>query len=135
MPNAEIQIQGNLTADPELRFLDSGVATAQFSVASTPRIKRGDEWVDGETVFLRTTVWRELAEGAADALKKGDSVVVIGKLKQRSFEDKKTGEKRTVFEIDGEFVGKSVRKRRERNGGGYSSGGNSNNWGGDEPPF
>ncbi|QFG10315.1 ssDNA binding protein [Mycobacterium phage DyoEdafos] len=135
MPNAEIQIQGNLTADPELRFLDSGVATAQFSVASTPRIKRGDEWVDGETVFLRTTVWRELAEGAADALKKGDSVVVIGKLKQRSFEDKKTGEKRTVFEIDGEFVGKSVRKRRERNGGGYSGGGNSNNWVGDEPPF
>ncbi|AXH67889.1 single strand DNA binding protein [Mycobacterium phage Bromden] len=136
MPNAEITIQGNLTADPELRFLDSGVAVAQFSVASTPRVKKGDEWVDGETVFLRTSIWRELAEGAADALKKGDSVVVIGKLKQRSYT--KDGEKRTVFEIDGEFVGKSVRKRRERDSG-YSSGGNSGggNWGGgeDAPPF
>ncbi|QDK03884.1 ssDNA binding protein [Mycobacterium phage Lewan] len=123
MPNAEIQIQGNLTADPELRFLESGVAVAQFSVASTPRVKKGDEWVDGETVFLRTTVWRELAEGAAEALRKGDSVVVIGKLKQRSFETRE-GEKRSVFEIDGEFVGKNVRKRRENNGGGYQSAAN-----------
>ncbi|ATG86496.1 single-stranded DNA-binding protein [Mycobacterium phage Finemlucis] len=123
MPNAEIQIQGNLTADPELRFLESGVAVAQFSVASTPRVKKGDEWVDGETVFLRTTVWRELAEGAAEALRKGDSVVVIGKLKQRSFETRE-GEKRSVFEIDGEFVGKNVRKRREQGGGGYQSAAN-----------
>ncbi|QNO01108.1 ssDNA binding protein [Mycobacterium phage CELFI] len=120
MPNAEITIQGNLTADPELRFLDSGVAVAQFSVASTPRVKKGDEWVDGETLFLRATVWRELAEGAAEALRKGDSVVVIGKLKQRSFETRE-GEKRSVFEIDGEFVGKNVRKRREQGGGGYQS--------------
>ncbi|ASW31517.1 ssDNA-binding protein [Mycobacterium phage GuuelaD] len=123
MPNAEISIQGNLTADPELRFLESGVAVAQFSVASTPRVKKGDEWVDGETVFLRTTVWRELAEGAAEALRKGDSVVVIGKLKQRSFETRE-GEKRSVFEIDGEFVGKNVRKRRENNGGGYQAAAN-----------
>ncbi|QFG14322.1 ssDNA binding protein [Mycobacterium phage Tourach] len=123
MPNAEITIQGNLTADPELRFLESGVAVAQFSVASTPRVKKGDEWVDGETVFLRTSVWRELAEGAAESLRKGDSVVVIGKLKQRSFETRE-GEKRSVFEIDGEFVGKNVRKRRENGGGGYQSAAN-----------
>ncbi|ALF00388.1 ssDNA binding protein [Mycobacterium phage Archie] len=126
MPNAEIQIQGNLTADPELRFLDSGVAVAQFSVASTPRVKKGDEWVDGETVFLRTQVWRELAEGAAENLRKGDSVVVIGKLKQRSYMKDENGEKvkKTVFEIDGEFVGKNVRKRREQGGGGYQSAAN-----------
>lgn len=122
MANAEIQIQGNLTADPELRFLESGVAVAQFSVASTPRKfnKQTSEWEDGETVFLRTSVWRELAEGAAENLRKGDTVVVIGKLKQRSYD--KDGEKRTVFEIDGEFVGKSVRaKRQGGGGGGYSA--------------
>ncbi|QXO14321.1 ssDNA binding protein [Mycobacterium phage Chaser] len=130
MANAEITIFGNLTADPELRFLDSGVAVAQFSVASTPRVKKGDEWVDGETVFLRASAWRELGEGAAETLRKGDSVVVIGKLKARSYE--KDDVKRTVFEIDAEFVGKSVRKRRERNSGGVQSHGG---WGPDDAPF
>ncbi|ALA48499.1 single strand DNA binding protein [Mycobacterium phage Lolly9] len=116
MANAAIQIQGNLTADPELRFLDSGVAVAQFSVASTPRKfnKQTNEWEDGETVFLRTSVWRELAEGAAENLRKGDNVVVIGNLKQRAYE--KDGQTRTVFEIDGEFVGKSVRARKSGGG-------------------
>ncbi|ADL71044.1 ssDNA binding protein [Mycobacterium phage Halena] len=127
MASVDIQQVGNLTADPELRFLPSGVAVAQFSVASTPRVKKGDEWVDGETVFLRCTVWRELAEGAAETLRKGDQVVVLGKLKQRSFETKE-GEKRTVFEVDGEFVGKSVRARKSRDGG-YSAAAT------EEPPF
>ena len=116
MAEARITIDGNLTADPELRFLDSGAAVVQFSVASTPRSydKQAGEWVDGETVFLRVSVWREWAEGAAEALRKGDSVIVSGRLKQRAFE--KDGQKRTVFEIDGDFVGKSVRLRRQ---GGY----------------
>lgn len=117
MPDVQIQIQGNLTADPELRFVPSGAAVAQFSVASTPRSfnKQTQEWEDGETVFLRASMWRELAEGAAETLRKGDPVVVIGKLRQRSFD--KDGEKRTVFEIDADFVGKSVRARKQRDNG------------------
>lgn len=127
MANAEIQIQGNLTADPELRFTQSGTAVAQFSVASTPRVKRDGEWVDGETVFLRASVWRELAEGAAEQLRKGDSVVVIGKLRQRAFETRE-GEKRTVYEIDGEFVGKSVRAKKQGGGGYAQSSADSAGW-------
>jgi single-strand DNA-binding protein len=123
VPDVKIEIQGNLTADPELRFLDSGIAVGQFSVASTPRVKKGGEWVDGETVFLRASAWRELAEGAANTLRKGDPVVVIGKLRQRSYE--KDGEKKTVFEIEADFVGKSVRERKQRDEGGYSSGAES----------
>ena len=111
MADTAITINGNLTADPEVRYVgaNSDIAAGQFSVASTPREKKNGEWVDGETVFLRVNVWRELAEGAVDALRKGDNVIVTGRLKQRSFE--KDGEKRTVFEIDGDFVGKSVRAK------------------------
>ena len=118
MPDASITLVGNIVADPELRYTQSGAAVAQFSVASTPRIfdKQSNEWRDGETVFLRVSVWREWAEGAADELYKGDSVIVQGKLKQRSFE--KDGQKRTVYEVDGDFVGKSVRKRSQ--GGSYT---------------
>ncbi|OYN81734.1 single-stranded DNA-binding protein [Mycolicibacterium sphagni] len=123
MANVDIRIEGNLTADPELRVLESGVSVAQFSVASTPRVKKGDEWVDGETVFLRVSVWRELAEGVTDQLRKGDSVIVVGKLKQRSYT--KDGEKKSVFEVDGEFVGKNMRAKKNREGGGYSGGDNS----------
>lgn len=115
MADANITIDGNLTADPELRFLQSGIAVATFTVASTPRVKVAGEWEDGETVFLRVSVWREWAEGAAENLVKGDTVVVKGRLKQRSYE--KDGEKRTVFEIDGDFVGKSVRAKGQGGGG------------------
>lgn len=118
MADANLTITGNLTADPELRVTNSGVSVAQFSVASTPRVKVNGEWQDGETVFLRVSVWRDLAEGAADELRKGDSVIVVGKLKQRSYE--KDGQKRSVYEIDGESVGKSVRAKKNRDGGGYS---------------
>lgn len=118
MPNVDITITGNLTADPELREA-GGHSVAQFSVASTPRIKKGDEYVDGETVYLRVSVWRELADGAASTLKKGDAVVVTGYLRQRSFD--KDGEKRTVFEVDGQSVGKSVRERRQGGGGNSSA--------------
>lgn len=117
MAESKITIDGNLTADPELRYLPSGAAVANFTVASTPRVKKDNEWVDGETVFLQVSVWREWAEGAVESLVKGDPVIVVGKLKQRSYE--KDGQKRTVYEIDGEFVGKSVRARKPR--GEYSA--------------
>lgn len=114
MAETLITINGNLTADPDLRFTPSGAAVASFTVASTPRRydKNAGEWIDGDTVFLKVNAWRELGEGAADALKKGDSVIVSGKLTQRSYE--KDGEKRTVFEIDPTDVGKSVRLRKPR---------------------
>lgn len=117
MADAFITITGNVVADPELRHTNGGHSVAQFTVASTPRTfdKQANEWVDGETVFLRVNVWRELADGATNTLRKGDSVIVQGKLKQRSFTDKE-GDKRTVFEIDGEFVGKSVRERSQGGG-------------------
>ncbi len=119
MAEARIAIDGNLTADPELRFVPSGAATARFTVASTPRVKRGDQWEDGETVFLPVTVWRELAEGSAETLRKGDTVIVSGKLRQRSYE--KDGIRRVAYEIDGEFVGKSVRARKQRDSQAQSS--------------
>lgn len=118
MPDVVITQIGNLTADPELRFTPSGAAVAQFSVASTPRIydKQSGEWRDGTTTFLRASVWHEWAEGAAEVLRKGDSVVVVGKLEQRSFETRE-GEKRTVFEVKADFVGKSVKARKQRDQG------------------
>lgn len=114
MADARITIDGNLTDAPELRFTPSGAAVANFTVASTPRTydRQSSEWKDGETVFLRVSVWRDLAEGAAETLVKGDTVIVTGKLKQTSYE--KDGQKRTSYEIDGDFVGKSVRPRKQR---------------------
>lgn len=115
MASCDIVISGNLTADPELRFLNnSGTATASFSVASTPRKfdKASNEWTDGETTFLRVTCWRQNAEGAADVLRKGDAVIVSGTLKQRSYE--KDGEKKTVFEVDANEIGKSVKARGQK---------------------
>lgn len=104
----QVTISGNLTADPELRFTPSGVAVASFSVAHTPRIKRGDEWVDGTTLFLRCTAWRHLAEHVAESLSKGQRVTVRGTLKANTFEDSKTGEKRTIIECTAEDVGASL---------------------------
>lgn len=115
MAEVNITINGNVVGDPELRFTPSGAAVANFSVASTPRKydKNSGEWVDGTTTFLKVNAWRELAEGAADALVKGDPVVVIGKLTQRSYENN-AGEKRTVFEVEADDIGKSVRLRKPR---------------------
>lgn len=126
-----ITVVGNLTADPELRFTPSGAAVANFTVASTPRTKQGDEWVDGEPLFLGCSVWREYAENVAESLQKGMRVIVQGRLKARSYETRE-GEKRTVFELDVDEVGPSLRyatarvaKTDRRNGqnGGNSGGG------------
>lgn len=105
-----VTVVGNLTADPELRFTSGGAAVAKFTVASTPRTfdKQTNEWKDGESLFLSCSVWRQAAEHAAESLQKGMRVIVQGRLKQRSYDDRE-GVKRTVFELDCEEVGPSLR--------------------------
>ena len=127
-----ITVVGNLTDDPELRFTPSGAAVANFTVASTPRNfdKNSNEWVDGEAMFLRCSIWRQAAENVAESLQRGMRVVVHGRLKARTYETRE-GEKRTVFEIDVEEIGPSLkfatakvnRTSRQGGGGGYSGGG------------
>ncbi|WP_152203615.1 single-stranded DNA-binding protein [Georgenia thermotolerans] len=104
-----ITVVGNLTADPELRFTPNGAAVASFTVASTPRSfdKNANEWKDGETLFLRCSVWREAAENIAESLTKGARVIVQGRLVSRSFETRE-GEKRTVTEMQVDEVGPSL---------------------------
>ena len=105
-----ITVVGNLTDDPELRFTPSGAAVANFTVASTPRTfdKQTNEWEDGEAMFLRCSIWRQAAENVAESLQRGMRVVVHGRLKARSYETRE-GEKRTVFEIDVEEIGPSLK--------------------------
>src|ERR1700710_3259588 len=105
-----ITVIGNLTNDPELRFTPNGAAVASFTVASTPRTfdRQSNEWKDGDTLFLRCTVWRQAAENVAESLHKGTRVIVQGRLKQRSFETRE-GEKRTVVELDADEVAPSLR--------------------------
>ena len=127
-----ITVIGNLTSDPELRFTPSGAAVANFTVASTPRTldKQSGEWKDGEALFLRCNVWRQPAENVAESLQRGMRVIVQGRLKQRSYEDRE-GVKRTVYELDVDEVGASLRsatakvtKTAGRGGqGGYGGGG------------
>jgi len=129
-----ITVVGNLVDDPELRFTPSGAAVANFRIASTPRNydKNTNEWVDGEGLFLSCAIWRQAAENVAESLQKGMRVVVQGRLKQRSYETRE-GEKRTVYELDVEEVGPSLkyatakvtRTTRSGTGGGYSGGGQS----------
>jgi single-strand DNA-binding protein len=105
-----ITVIGNLTNDPELRFTPSGSAVANFTIASTPRTfdAVSKEWTDGETLFLRASVWREAAEHAAESLTKGTRVIVSGLLKPRTYETK-AGEKRTVIELEVDEIGPSLR--------------------------
>ena len=105
-----ITLVGNLVDDPELRFTPSGAAVAKFRVASTPRYldKNTNEWKDGESLFLQCQIWRQAAENVAESLTKGMRVILSGRLKQRSYETKE-GEKRTVFEVEVDEVGPSLR--------------------------
>jgi single-strand DNA-binding protein len=120
-----ITVVGNLTGDPELRFTPSGAAVANFTVASTPRTfdKQSNEWKDGDTLFMRCSIWREAAESVAESLTKGNRVIVTGRLIQRSYETRE-GEKRTVVELQVDEVGPSLRyatakvTRTQRSGGG-----------------
>ena len=106
----QITVVGNLTADPELRFTPSGAAVANFTVASTPRTfdRQSNEWKDGETLFLRCSIWREAAESVAESLTKGTRVIVTGRLVSRSYQDRE-GQNRTVFEVQVDEVGPSLR--------------------------
>ncbi len=125
-----ITIVGNLTADPDLRFTPSGAAVANFTVASTPRIydRQSGEWKDGDALFLRCNIWREAAENVAESLTRGSRVIVTGRLRQRSFETRE-GEKRTVYEVEVDEVGPSLRyatakiNKVSRGGGGGGFGG------------
>lgn len=124
-----LTIIGNLTVDPELRFTPAGAAVANFTIASTPRTfdRNANEWKDGETLFLRASVWREAAENVAESLTKGMRVIASGVLKQRSYE--KDGEKRTVIEFEIDEIGPSLkyanakvnRTQRKEGGGGFGS--------------
>jgi single-strand DNA-binding protein len=111
--DTQIHIVGNLTADPEMRFTQNGFAVANFSVASTPRTfdKRTGEWQDGEPLFLRCNVWREFAENVTESLRRGMRVIVVGRLKMRSFQTR-DGEKRTVVEIEVDEMGPSLKYAR-----------------------
>lgn len=108
-----ITVIGNLTADPELRWTQSGVAVADFTVASTPRTydRNAGEWCDGDTLFMRCSVWRDTAENVAESLRKGMRVIVQGRLTQRSYETQQ-GERRTVVELQVDEVGPSLRRAR-----------------------
>ena len=110
-----LTIVGNLTADPEMRFTPSGAAVASFTVASTPRAfdRQTGEWRNGETLFMRCSIWRDAAENVAESLTKGARVIVTGRLTQRSFTTQ-SGENRTVVEMQADEVGPSLRYARAR---------------------
>ncbi|WP_030383943.1 single-stranded DNA-binding protein [Streptomyces sp. NRRL S-241] len=146
-----ITVVGNLVDDPELRFTPSGAAVAKFRVASTPRTfdRQTNEWKDGESLFLTCSVWRQAAENVAESLQRGMRVIVQGRLRQRSYEDRE-GVKRTVYELDVEEVGPSLKNAtakvtkttgrggqggyggggQQQGGGGQQQGGGGGNWGG-----
>lgn len=147
-----ITIVGNLTADAELRFTPSGHSVSNWTVASTPRQfdKQKNEWVDGEALFMRCSLWRQPAENAAQVLTRGMRVIVTGRLKQRSY-NTDAGEKRTVVELEVEEVGPSLKYAQatvaKMSSGGNRSAGQTSNSGArstqhemappvdDEPPF
>lgn len=124
--DTQITIVGNLVDDPQLRYTPTGQAVANFRVASTPRFRDNStgEWKDGDSLFLTCNVWRQPAENVAESLQRGMRVIVSGRLRQRSYETRE-GEKRTVFEIEVDEVGPSLRNasakvtKSNRSGGGF----------------
>ncbi|MBW1601748.1 single-stranded DNA-binding protein [Streptomyces sp. JJ66] len=140
-----ITVVGNLVDDPELRFTPSGAAVAKFRVASTPRTfdRQTNEWKDGDSLFLTCSVWRQAAENVAESLTRGTRVIVQGRLKQRSYEDRE-GIKRTVYELDVDEVGASLRNATAKvtktsgrgagqQGGGWGGGSGGQQGGGGAP--
>jgi len=156
--DTQITIAGNLVDDPELRFTPAGQPVAKFRIASTPRYldKSTNEWKDGDSLFLTCNVWRQAAENVAESLTRGMRVIVSGRLRQRSYETKE-GEKRTVYEVEVDDVGPSLRnasakvnrvarsgsgdggygggQRASGGSGGGSSGGQGNSGGGESDPW
>ncbi len=127
--DTQITIVGNLVGDPELRYTPTGQAVATFRVASTPRFRDNTtgEWKDGDSLFLSCNVWRQAAENVAESLQRGMRVIVNGRLRQRSYETRE-GEKRTVYEIEVDEVGPSLRNasakvvKSNRSGGNFGGG-------------
>ena len=137
MPDTTTIICGNLTDAPELRFTPNGAAVANFRVAVTARVRDGNERKDGETSFFRVTAWRQLAENATESLSKGDRVIVVGRLKARSWETPE-GERRSVVEIDAEEIGPSLKwatAKPERATSGSTAKAKASGQFNDEPPF
>lgn len=126
--DTNITIIGNLVGDPELRYTPTGQAVATFRVASTPRYmdRNTNEWKDGDSLFLSCNVWRQAAENVAESLTRGTRVIVSGRLRQRSYETRE-GEKRTVYEVEVDDVGPSLRNasakvtKSSRSGGGFGA--------------
>lgn len=150
-----VTVVGNLVDDPELKFTPSGAAVAKFRIASTPRTfdRQTNEWKDGESLFLTCSIWRQAAENVAGSLARGTRVIVQGRLKQRTYDDRE-GVKRTVFELDVEEVGPSLKNatatvtktgannnaqaRQQPHSGGYGQQPAHDPWAsqtGAEPPF
>ncbi|MDX6334876.1 MAG: single-strand DNA-binding protein [Streptosporangiaceae bacterium] len=138
--DTQITVVGNLVSDPELRYTPTGVAVANFRIASTPRTfdRQSNEWKDGDSLFLTCNVWRQAAENVAESLQRGMRVIVQGRLHQRSYETRE-GEKRTVFEVEVDDVGPSMRNasakvtksnRSGGGGGGFGGGGGGGAGGG-----
>jgi single-strand DNA-binding protein len=127
--DTQITIAGNLVDDPELRYTPTGQAVAKFRVASTPRFRdnASGEWKDGDSLFLTCNVWRQAAENVAESLQRGMRVIVYGRLRQRSYETRE-GEKRTVYEVEVDDVGPSMRNasakvtKSNRSSGGFGGG-------------
>src|SRR5256885_3082483 len=135
-----ITVIGNLTDDPELRFTPSGAAVAKFRIASPPQTLdlTSSDWKDGEPLFLACSVWRQAAENVAESLQRGSRVIVQGRLRQRSYETKE-GEKRTVYELEVDEIGPSLRyatakvqkmSRSSGGGGGFGASGGGQGGGG-----
>lgn len=123
-----ITVVGNLTDDPELRFTPAGAAVANFTLASTPRVQNGDQWEDGETLWLRCAAWRQLGENVAESLRKGNQVIVQGRLRARTYEH--NGETRTSMDLNVDHIGPSlqwataaVTKASRQGGSGRQGGG------------
>jgi single-strand DNA-binding protein len=138
--DTQITIVGNLVDDPELRYTPTGQPVAKFRVASTPRFRDNatGEWKDGDSLFLTCNVWRQAAENAAESLQKGLRVIVYGRLRQRSYETRE-GEKRTVYEVEVDEVGPSMRNasakvtKSNRSRGGFTAAGSGGTGAGPGP--
>ena len=142
MNDTRLTIAGNLVDDPELRFTPGGQAVARFRIASTPRYRdsKSGDWKDGDTLFLTCQAWRLVAENVAESLEKGMRAIVVGRLRQRSYETKE-GEKRTVYELHADEVGVSLRNatakitKATRTGNGKPAIAEASGSHSDEPPF
>ena len=140
--DTQITLVGNLVDDPQLRYTPTGQAVANFRVASTPRFldRNTNEWKDGDSLFLSCNVWRQAAENVAESLQRGMRVIVSGRLRQRSYETKE-GEKRTVYEVEVDEVGPSLRNasakvtKTSRSTGGFGGGQSAPAGGGGQPGY